>query len=86
MKKCESCGNEYEDVFEVKFQNGTSHWFDSFECAAHKLAPTCLHCGVKILGHGVQVEEKIYCCASCSRHAGFKGVVDHAGKQQVQRQ
>ena len=42
MKPCEVCGNEYDKSFEVTM-NGTSHVFDSFECAIHALAPTCGH-------------------------------------------
>jgi len=30
MKRCEVCGNDYEDLFEVKFKrDGVSHWFGS---------------------------------------------------------
>jgi len=28
--------------------------FDSFECAIHRLAPACAHCGCKVVGHGVE--------------------------------
>jgi len=34
--------------------NGTAHTFDSFECAIHALAPTCRHCGMRIIGHGLE--------------------------------
>lgn len=77
MKRCESCGNQYEEAFEVKFK-GQSYWFDSFECAAHKLAPVCAHCSIRILGHGLQAEGKVFCCAHCSRADGVSGLVDHA--------
>ena len=39
MAQCEVCGNNYDKSFEV-MQGGTSHTFDSFECAIHLLAPT----------------------------------------------
>lgn len=78
MKNCEVCGNEYENIFEVKLKStGASHYFDCFECAVAKLAPECLHCGVKIIGHGVQVGQQMFCCAHCARSEGFKTVVDH---------
>jgi hypothetical protein len=67
--KCETCGNEYDKSFEIVFE-GQSHVFDSFECAIHALAPTCAHCGCKIIGHGVEEEGAIYCCANCVRHVG----------------
>lgn len=79
MKKCEVCGNEYEDLFEVKFKNDEpSYWFDCFECAIHRLAPECSLCGVKILGHGVEANSLIFCSAHCARSLGYKEIVDHA--------
>jgi len=76
--KCEACGNTYEDIFEVRLSGETkSHWFDCFECAVHSLAPECEHCGVKILGHGVQIDRQVFCCAHCARAAGQYQAVDH---------
>ena len=43
--------------------------FDSFECAIHKMAPICEHCGCKVIGHGTEVEGRFYCCAHCAKHA-----------------
>jgi hypothetical protein len=77
VAKCDVCGNEYSRSFEV-ISGGKKHTFDSFECAIHKLAPQCSHCGCRIVGHGVEAGSKFYCCASCARHAGHKGLVDHA--------
>lgn len=34
--------------------NGQAHTFDSFECAIHALAPTCKHCGTRIIGHDLE--------------------------------
>ena len=45
MARCETCGNDYDKAFEVTM-NGTTHTFDSFECAIHALAPTCRNCGI----------------------------------------
>jgi hypothetical protein len=50
MAVCEHCGNEYDKSFQV-IMSGKTHTFDSFECAIHALAPSCAHCGVKIMGH-----------------------------------
>ena len=77
MAKCEVCDNDYDKSFEVVL-NGQSHTFDSFECAIHKLAPTCAHCECRIIGHGVQADDTYYCCAHCAREAGVTEVVDHA--------
>jgi hypothetical protein len=71
MGVCEVCGNEYPLTFEVKAA-GQVHVFDSFECAVHRMAPECEHCGCRIVGHGVNVEGSFYCCAHCAREA------DHA--------
>jgi hypothetical protein len=77
MAKCEVCGNDYERSFEV-VMDGKRHTFDSFECAIHAVAPTCAHCNCKIVGHGVEAGDTIYCCAHCARHAGQRDLVDHA--------
>jgi len=68
MKTCDVCGNEYERCFEVTLA-GQSYTFDSFECAVQRLAPTCEHCRCRILGHGVEENGRIFCCAHCAKHA-----------------
>lgn len=68
MATCEVCGNDYDKSFEV-VAAGVSHTFDSFECAIHKMAPRCERCGCTIVGHGVEVQERWYCCAHCAKHA-----------------
>ena len=77
MARCENCGNEYARTFEVHWQSGI-HVFDSFECAIHSLAPPCEHCGTPVVGHGVEVDDRIYCCAHCARRDGESEVRDHA--------
>lgn len=75
MKKCDSCGNTYDKSFQVTMA-GTSYTFDSFECAIHKLAPACAHCGCRILGHGIEANGEFFCCAHCSKKEGVQGAVD----------
>ena len=75
MARCETCGNEYDKSFEVVMA-GRRHVFDSFECAIHKLAPTCEHCGCRIIGHGVEADGVYFCCANCAEHAGEPALVD----------
>ena len=75
MARCEVCGNEYDKSFEVSL-GGETHVFDSFECAIHSLAPTCEHCGCRIIGHGVEANGRMFCCASCAEHAGVTGLSD----------
>lgn len=75
MAKCDVCGNDYDKSFEVIFA-GSRHTFDSCECAIHKLAPQCVHCGCRVIGHGVEAGAKMYCCANCARESGVTGVDD----------
>jgi hypothetical protein len=78
MAECEVCGNEYDKAIEVTVA-GTSHVFDSFECAIHALAPTCANCGIKIVGHGIEANGSIFCCANCAQQAGVSGAKDRVG-------
>jgi hypothetical protein len=75
MDACEVCGNQYDKAFQVRTRDGV-HVFDSFECAIQALAPVCRHCSCRIMGHGVEVSDRIYCCAHCARVAGEVGLKD----------
>jgi len=77
MEKCDGCGNEYARPFVVTM-GGRRYVFDSFECAIHTLAPRCEVCEIPIVGHGVEQEGSVYCCASCARKAGANEVRDSA--------
>jgi hypothetical protein len=78
MATCEVCGNEYDKAFTITSPEGEEHTFDAFECAIHALAPTCGHCGCKIMGHGVEANGSMFCCAHCAEHSGVSGVADRA--------
>ena len=77
MTPCEVCGNEYDKAFQVTAA-GMTHVFDSFECAIHKLAPRCEHCGCAIVGHGMETGGRFFCCGSCARRAGANGLADRS--------
>ena len=77
MPTCDQCGNNYDKTFQV-MSGGQTYTFDSFECAIQKLAPTCGHCGVRVIGHGVEQNEVIYCCAHCAEQEGSTGLKDRA--------
>lgn len=77
MAKCELCHNDYDKTFEVVMA-GKSHIFDSFECAIHALAPTCPHCGCRVIGHGVEATNRIFCCANCAKESGVPNLKDRA--------
>ena len=66
MATCEVCGNTYRKTFTVRMGE-QSYVFDSFECAIHLLAPTCTNCGVRVVGHGLELDGMIFCCEHCSR-------------------
>jgi hypothetical protein len=75
---CEVCGNDYDKAF-VVVMNGETHVFDSFECAIQLLAPTCEHCGCRVIGHGVESRGFIFCCAHCAEAVGVTDLQDRVG-------
>ncbi len=76
MATCDVCGNDYDKAFQVVSSDGTTRTFDSFECAIHAVAPSCSHCGCRVVGHGVEAGGEIFCCAHCAGRAGVEGVKD----------
>jgi hypothetical protein len=77
MARCDVCHNEYDRTFEVVL-DGSRLLFDSFECAIHRLAPVCSHCGCRILGHGMEAAGKMFCCAHCASASGLPDMRDRA--------
>lgn len=67
MASCTVCGNDYDKAFRVTTAGGDEFVFDSLECAIHQLAPTCGHCGCRIVGHGHESDGTTYCCAHCAQ-------------------
>jgi hypothetical protein len=77
MATCAHCGNDYDKAFTVT-RDGESKEFDSFECAIAEMAPTCEHCNVRIIGHGIEADGRFFCCAHCASAAVGASTVDHA--------
>jgi hypothetical protein len=75
MPVCDRCGNDYDKAFRVAMGD-QSYTFDSFECAIQQLAPTCAHCGTRIIGHGLEREGTYFCCAHCAERKGVGGLRD----------
>ena len=75
MPRCDTCGNDYDKAFQV-VKDGKTYTFDSFECAIQKLAPSCKHCGCRIIGHGLEAKGAFYCCDHCAEKSGVKGLKD----------
>ncbi|ADV27507.1 hypothetical protein Psesu_1665 [Pseudoxanthomonas suwonensis 11-1] len=78
MARCDLCGNDYDKAFKVTLADGSGGTYDSFECAIQALAPTCEHCGCRIIGHGAESDGRFFCCAHCATHAGVEGIDDRA--------
>ena len=76
MPVCYACGNDYDKSFQVTLHDGETYHFDSVECAAVVVAPTCATCGVRILGHGLESDDGFYCCDHCARKAGVEVLRD----------
>lgn len=76
MARCETCGNDYDRTFKVVMPDASTHTFDSFECAIEALAPRCTRCGCRVIGHGVQAGDSIFCCAHCAEVSGVEQLQD----------
>lgn len=75
MARCDQCGNDYDKAFQV-VTAGRTATFDSFECAIEAMAPRCEHCQCRIIGHGLEQEGRMFCCAHCAGHSGVNGLRD----------
>lgn len=75
--RCEVCDNSYDKMLHVEHE-GVAHQFDCFECAIFAMAPTCKHCGVRVVGHGVEAGRELFCCAHCARQSGVDALRDRA--------
>ncbi|CDM25141.1 hypothetical protein [Castellaniella defragrans] len=78
MAKCDTCGNEYDKAFTLT-REGRTYTFDSFECAIAGAAPHCDHCDTPVIGHGVEKDGQIFCCARCAEQERVTGLRDRAG-------
>jgi hypothetical protein len=76
--RCQVCGNDYDKAFKITTSDGAERAFDSFECAIHALAPVCAHCHNRVIGHGMEKDNKIYCCAHCAQASGVRELQDRA--------
>lgn len=79
MDRCVVCGNHYDRAFRVVFADRSSYVFDSFECAIQALAPACAHCACRIIGHGLERGDRVFCCEHCAREAS-SDAVDEASR------
>ena len=77
MTKCDVCGNAYDKPLHIT-QSGRTMTFDSFECAIQAMAPHCGHCRCRIIGHGIESEGAMYCCAHCAKMMGVTDVRDRS--------
>jgi hypothetical protein len=82
MALCDVCGNDYDKAFRI-VHGDRSYTFDSFECAIHKLAPQCDHCGCRIVGHGMEANGRMFCCAHCAKQSGERSLRDRADERRA---
>jgi hypothetical protein len=54
--------------------DGTTRIFDSFECSIEALAPRCMRCGCRIIGHSVRRGAATFCCEHCAWRAASEAV------------
>lgn len=73
MAVCDQCGNDYDKAFQV-VRGDVRRTFDSFECAIQSMAPLCAHCQCRVIGHGVEHKDDIYCCTHCAGKHGVEGL------------
>lgn len=78
MATCSHCGNDYDKAFRVITADGQDLVFDSIECAVAVIAPVCAHCSCRVLGHGVEGDGKIFCCANCAAATGVTTLQDRS--------
>jgi hypothetical protein len=83
MGICAACGNEYHATFEVRPTETSSFVFDSFGCAIQVLAPACPRCGIRVIGHGVEVHDVVFCSAHCARGLNRSSRIDRIGADAV---
>ena len=57
MAICDVCGNDYDKSFEIR-RGPVTYTFDCFECAIHRLAPTCAHCACRVIGMVLESEDR----------------------------
>ena len=74
---CDLCGNDSDKTFEVRMAR-KRYIFDSFACAIQFLAPTCAHCGCRVINHGVENGGMFYCCTDCAKESAASNVRDRA--------
>lgn len=69
MATCETCGNENDKTSEM-IADDEHHTFDRFERAIQALAPGCPHCGSRVMGYGMENEDRAFCWVHCGRGGG----------------
>lgn len=74
---CDQCGNVYDKSFQV-MALGKTYTFDCFECAIARIAPSCNHCKVRIIGHGLESGGRMFCCDHCAEKQGVTTLRDRS--------
>jgi len=65
--------NDYDKVFTVTV-GGRKHTFERYPRARAGVCALWL----QVMGHGVEHDGTVFCCASCAKHEGLAGLKDRA--------
>ena len=71
------CSITFDNAFvirDLKIIDGANGPFVAMP--SRKLTAHCPHCGCKIVGHGVESQGEVFCCAHCAEHSGVTGLRD----------
>ena len=55
---------------------GETHTFDQLRMRDARAGAGVSHCGVRIAGHGVEQNGRIFCCAHCAEEERADGLRD----------
>jgi hypothetical protein len=76
MPQCEVCGNDYDKAFQV-IVAGTTHTFDSPECAIRAVDPPAPTAAAGSSGTSWRATAHRR-CVNCAKHEGDDRLVDRA--------
>jgi hypothetical protein len=76
MAQCEVCSNKYDKGLEVMLP-GRDIRLTALSARSGD-GPACEHCGCNVIGYGIEVSGRFFCCAHCAKAATSAHVKDRA--------
>lgn len=74
-RPCSLCGYVYDRAIAILL-GAVQEVFDGFECALQLLAPTCAHCGRRMIGQGLGLGGVMCCCVHGAEKKGEERLRD----------